>query len=384
MKKIELSKRLKEFPPYLFAEIDRQKAELRKNKIRFTDLSIGDPDIPAPAGVVSALHQAAKVKSNQKYALDQGSLSLRKAIKDWFKKRFGVSLCPDNEILPLIGSKEGLVHFPLAFLNPGEYVIVPSPGYPGYRSAGLFAGGQAYEMPLLEERRFLPELKKIPLKVRNKAKIMYLNYPNNPTTALAGMGFLREAVKFCSCYGIILAYDNAYSEIYFDKKPHSVLEVDGANEVALEFHSLSKTFCMTGFRVGWACGCPALLAGLLKVKANIDSGIFGAVQEAAVRALNCEGKFVTGLRKTFKDRRDVFVKQLRTQGFRDIYSDSTFYVWAKVPCEYRSSIDYAGYLLNSKNIVATPGLGFGRYGEGFIRFALTLDKSKLKGISLRG
>lgn len=383
MKEFDFSQRLKRFPPYLFAEIDRQKEALRKEGIEFIDLSIGDPDIYAPCEVAAVLCEAAKVKSNQKYALDQGSLSLRKEISSWFKKRFKVDLDHNSEILPLIGSKEGLVHFPLAYVDRGDYMIVPSPGYPGYRSAAFFAGAEVYEMPLLEENRWLPDLEEIPLKVRNKAKLIYLNYPNNPTTVLAGLEFLKQAVEFCSKYGIILAYDNAYSEIYFDKIPHSVLEVPGAKEVALEFHSLSKTYCMTGFRVGWACGCASLLKGLLKVKANIDSGIFGAVQKAAVWALAKEDEFINDLRETFKVRRDIFVEELKTQGFCDIYSDSTFYVWVKIPHEYKASIDYAQYLLKNKRIVATPGLGFGKYGEGFIRFALTLDKSKLKGLSLR-
>jgi len=380
MVKIEFSNRLKKFPPYLFTEIDRQKLNLRRKKIKFLDLSIGDPDILAPQNVIGALSKAAKVKSNQKYALDQGSPQLKKSIKVWFKKRFKVTLDENKEILPLIGSKEGLVHFPLAFVNPGDYLIIPSPGYPGYRGAGLFCGAKIHELPLLAKNNFLPDLSKIPNAVRNKAKLIYLNYPNNPTTSLAPLTFLKELVKFCTRYGIILAYDNAYSEIYFDKKPHSILEVSGAKEIALEFHSLSKTFCMTGFRVGWACGSRQLLAGLLKVKTNIDSGIFSAIQQAATVALDRENLYVSKLRKTFKKRRDIFTKGLKAQGFKDIHSDSTFYVWVKIPKAFKSSIDFSQHLLTNKKIVATPGVGFGKYGEGYIRFALTLDKAKLKQV----
>jgi LL-diaminopimelate aminotransferase len=378
MKKFDWSHRLKKLPPYLFAEIDKQKKALREKGTKFIDLSIGDPDVFAPVRVIEALYKSAKIKENQKYALDQGKLDLRVSIKKWFKQRFSVSLDENKEILPLIGSKEGLVHFPLGFVNRGDYVIVPSPGYPGYRGAALFAGANVYQMPLLEKNGFLPDLDKIPSIVRKKAKIMYLNYPNNPTTVLAPLSFLRKVVTFCSKYGIILAYDNAYSEIYFKEKPHSIFEVKGAKEVAVEFHSLSKTFCMTGARVGWACGNKDLVGTLLKVKTNIDSGIFGAIQDAAKVALDKEKAYVTALRKEFKARRDFFVSNLRKIGFDKIYAESTFYVWAKLPAKVKSSIDFAKSLIHEKRIIATPGVGFGKFGEGFIRFALTVKKDVLK------
>ena len=318
-------------------------------------------------------------KENQKYALDQGKPLLCRTIKDWFKKRFSVTLDESNEILPLIGSKEGLVHFPLGFVNKGDYVIIPSPGYPGYRSAALFAGARVYELPLFERNGFLPNLEKIPASVKNKAKIIYLNYPNNPTTALASYDFLKDLVAFCSKYGIIIAYDNAYSEIYFDNKPLSILEIKGAKEVAIEFHSLSKTFCMTGYRVGWVCGNPHFVKTLLKVKTNIDSGIFGSVQDAAIHALKNESKYVQQLRKIMRERRDLFVQGLKRKGFNKVYADSTFYVWAKLPKPHTSSIDFAKHLLQKK-VVATPGLGFGKWGEGYVRFAMTVDKKLLKKV----
>ncbi len=376
----KLSNRLKRLPPYLFAEIDRKKSELRRKKVKFIDLSIGDPDIDAPLGMLKALATASGVKANQKYALDQGKDKFRKTIKKWFTKRFAVSLDQDREILPLIGSKEGLVHFPLGVVNRGDYVIIPSPGYPGYRGAAIFASARVHEIGLLEKNKFLPELSKIPVNVRNKAKVIYLNYPNNPTTALAPLSFLRELIKFCSKYGIILAYDNAYSEVYFNQKPHSILEVRGAKEVAIEFHSLSKTFCVTGLRVGWACGNRDLIKSLLKVKANVDSGIFGAIQEAGIQALEKEAGYVNKLRKTIRARRDYFVDNLNKSGFNNIYADSTFYVWARIPSGFKSSLDFSKYLLTEKRIIATPGVGFGKYGKGFIRFALTIDKSKLKQV----
>ena len=380
LKMWDLSKRLKKLPPYLFAEIDRKKVELKGKGIKFIDLSVGDPDIETPLGVLEVLAEASRIKENQKYALDAGKDKFRRAIKKWFKKRFKVSLDDNGEILPLIGSKEGLVHFPLGVVNTGDYVIIPTPGYPGYRGAAIFSGAKVYEVSLLEKNKFLPDLTKISLKVRNKAKIIYLNYPNNPTTALAPLGFLEELVKFCSKYGIILVYDNAYSEIYFNRKPSSILEVKGAKEVAIEFHSLSKTFCMTGFRVGWACGNKELIKILLKVKANVDSGIFGAIQEAAGSALEKEGAYVSNLRRTLRERRDYFVDNLKRKGFKNIYADSTFYIWTKIPSGFKSSLDFSKYLLTEKRIIATPGVGFGKSGEGFIRFALTVDKDELKQV----
>ncbi len=376
----ELSKRIKSLPPYLFAEIDKKKRELREKGINFIDLSIGDPDLAAPANSSKVLSSSAKIKENQKYAMDQGKDVLRGSISKWLKKRFKVNLDKNKEILPLIGSKEGLVHLPLGFINNGDYVLIPSPGYPGYRGAAIFAGGKIHEMPLLEVNRFLPDFNKIPLSIRNKSKIMYLNYPNNPTTVLAPPDFLRETVRFCAKYGIILAYDNAYSEIYFKEKPCSILEIEGAREVAIEFHSLSKTFCMTGYRIGWACGNSFLVNTLLKVKSNIDSGIFGAIQETAIDALDNEALYVKELRKIFKDRRDFFVDILRERGFTQIHSDSTFYVWSRIPADFKSSLEFSKYLIEEKNIIATPGIGFGKYGEGFIRFALTVDKSILKKV----
>ncbi len=382
MKKIEIAKRFKNFPPYLFAEIDRKKNQLREKGIEFIDLSIGDPDTPAPLAVIEALYAAAKVKENQKYALDQGKAGLRQSIKRWFSGRFGVSLDADKEIVPLIGSKEGLVHLPLALVNRGEYVICPSPGYPGYQSAARFVEAKIYELPLLEKNNFLPDLGKIPLNVRNKAKIIYVNYPNNPTSVLAPESFLKELVKFSSKYGIILAYDNAYSEMYFDQKPKSILEIEEAKEIAIEFHSFSKTFSMTGFRIGWACGNENLLKALLKVKTNIDSGIFGAIQEAAKTALDTQDKYVDNLRNTFKERRNIFVRNIKASGIEKYYAEATFYVWVKIPSGFKSSMGYCNYLLSEKNIVATPGKGFGAKGEGFVRFALTVDKNILEKVRL--
>lgn len=373
------SKRLMRLPPYLFFEIDKKKQELRKKGVKLIDLSIGDPDISAPLGVVNALCRASRIKDNQKYALDKGKERLRKAIKKWMRRRFQVKVSVDD-ILPVIGSKEGLVHFPLAFVNPGDYVIIPSPGYPGYRGAAVFSGAKIYELPLEEKNHFLPDLSSIPVSIRNKAKIIYLNYPNNPTTVLAPESFLKEVVRFCRKYGIIIVYDNAYSEIYYEEKPLSILEIQGAQDVVIEFHSFSKTFCMTGFRFGWAVGNSKLVAGLLKVKTNIDSGIFGAIQDAGVVALEKELRFVRDLRMKFKRRRKLFIQKIKSIGIEKVYSEATFYVWARIPATFRSSIEFSRYLLEEKNIVATSGIGFGKYGEGFVRFALTVDDKILSNL----
>ncbi|MCD6584029.1 MAG: aminotransferase class I/II-fold pyridoxal phosphate-dependent enzyme [Candidatus Omnitrophica bacterium] len=374
---IEYSLRLKNLPSYLFVEIDRLKQKLKKEKEEFIDLSIGDPDIPAPQAMIDVLYESAKIKENQKYALDKGKLSLRRAIRKWMKSRFGVNLDEEKEILPLLGSKEGLAHFPLAFVNKDDYVIVPSPGYPGYKGAAVTCEAKVFELPLREENNFLPDLEEIPKNIRNKAKIIYLNYPNNPTTVLASREFLKKLVKFCSKYRIIIAYDNAYSEIYFKKKPISLLEIKGAQELVLEFHSFSKTFCMTGFRIGWCCGNKDLVAGLLKIKTNIDSGIFSAIQDAATYVLEKEKRYVIDLRKIIKKRKEVFCEGLKELGFSKFWAESTFYVWIKLPKKFKSSIDFCKYLLK-KRIVATPGIGFGKFGEGFIRFALTVKENILR------
>jgi len=381
--KFDFSDKIKKLPPYLFAEIDRTKQKLCNKGLDLIDLSIGDPDILAPKEVIKSLCNSAKLKENQKYALDQGKYELRREIKLWMKKRFGVDLLDENkEILPLIGSKEGLVHFPLAFANPSDYIIIPDPGYPGYLGAVILAGAKPYKLPLLEENNFLPDLSRIPLRVRKRAKIIYLNYPNNPTTAIAPKDFLEKAVKFCSKYGIILVYDNAYSEIYFKEKPLSILEIKGAKEVSIEFHSFSKTFCITGFRLGWACGNKELISGLLKVKTNIDSGVFLAVQEAGVAALRDCSYFPLQLRRIIRERGKLLIKILNSAGFNKIYSEATFYLWVKLPPQFPHSLKFCKYLLEEKNIVATPGIGFGKYGEGFVRFALTLDKKFFEKIDL--
>ncbi|MDD5568667.1 MAG: LL-diaminopimelate aminotransferase [Candidatus Omnitrophica bacterium] len=374
----KLSKKLQELPPYLFLEIDKAKRKARAQGRDIIDLGIGDPDQPTPKHIIEALNRAALEPANHRYALDQGMPLLRRAIEGWYRRRFKVKLDPDSEILPLIGSKEGIAHFPLAFLNPGDYSLVPDPCYPPYKGGTILAGGKPYIMPLLEKNAFLPDLKSIPLSARKKAKIIFVNYPNNPTSAIARDSFYKELISFAHKNKIIIISDLAYSEICYDGyKPKSLLEFKGAGDVAVEFHSLSKTYNMTGWRVGWACGNKKLISALAKVKSNVDSGIFSAVQLAAAAALNGPQEHLEHMCSLYRQRRDVLVRGLNSLGWLAFNPKATFYVWIKVP-QGRDSIKFSGELLEKANIVVTPGVGFGKYGEGYIRMALTVDKDRIR------
>ncbi len=274
----ELATRLKRLPPYLFAEIDKTKRELKKQGKNLIDLGIGDPDHATPAHVIEKLAAAAQDPQHHKYALDAGMPALREAIAQWYMRRFGVKLDPVTEVLPLLGSKEGIGHVPLAFVNNHDVVLVPDPGYPVYQGGAIFAGAEVYYMPLLEKNNYLPDLDAIDPQIARRAKMMFINYPNNPTAATADLGFFRSVIEFAEQYGIIVCHDGAYTEIAFDGyRPPSFLEVEGAKEVGIEFHSLSKTYNMTGWRVGFAVGNAKVIGGLARVKSNLDSGIFQAI-----------------------------------------------------------------------------------------------------------
>ncbi len=373
----KLSKKLTSLPPYLFVEIDKAKRKARSEGRDIIDLGVGDPDQPTPAHVIEKLYQAAKDPATHKYSLDQGLPILRQAIADWYKKNFNVELDPETEILPLIGSKEGIAHFPLAFLNQGDYALVPDPCYPPYKGGTILAGGKPYLMCLLEKNAFLPDLAKIPPAVRKKAKLMFVNFPNNPTGAVAEPRFYNEVADFALKNKIIIASDLAYSQMSYDGyKPSSFLEAEGAAQVGIEFHSLSKTYNMTGWRVGWACGNAGLIAGLAKVKSNIDSGIFSAIQLAAISALEGPQQHIRNMCQLYQDRRNVLVGGLQSLGWQAAYPKATFYVWCRVPKKH-DSIAFARILLDQANIVVTPGVGFGKYGEGYIRMALTVSKERM-------
>ena len=302
----EKAERLKKLPPYLFKELDRKRDEAISKGVDVIDLGVGDPDLPTPEPVVEEMKRAVQDSKNHRYPSYVGMIEFRKAVAEWYKNRFGVSLDPENEVLSLIGSKEGIAHFPLAFVNPGDIVLVPTPAYPVYNISTIFAGGTSFFMPLLEENHFLPDLSSIPTQIAEKAKIMFINYPNNPTSAVADKDFFKEVVEFAKKYGIIVCHDAAYTEISFDGYvPPSILEVNGAKEVAVEFHSLSKTYNMTGWRIGFAVGNAELISALGAVKSNIDSGVFQAVQIAAIRALRLDRSWI-------KETVDIYKKKKRS------------------------------------------------------------------------
>lgn len=375
---IEPALRVKDLPPYLFATIDKMKEKALAKGVDLIDMSIGDPDIPTPRHIVERMRKAVQNPAHHQYPSYMGMLSFRQAAADWMKKRFNVKLDPKTEILSLIGSKEGIGHMPLAFINPGDYVLATSPGYPVYPVATLFAGGHCHEIPLLQKNDYLPDLKKIPKTVLKKAKLMFINYPNNPTAACAGKKFYKELIKFAGDNNILICHDAAYSEMYFDgEKPMSFLELPGAKDVGIEFHSLSKTYSMTGWRIGFAVGNKDAIAGLGKIKTNIDSGIFQAIQEAGIEALNTDDKILKKLRDTYQERRDVLYDGLTKLGLEVTKPKATFYLWVKCPKGYTSG-ELTAHLLNKAGVLTTPGNGFGEPGEGYIRFALTVPVKRMK------
>jgi LL-diaminopimelate aminotransferase len=373
----EKAERLKQLPPYLFKEIDRKKKEVMARGIDIIDLGVGDPDIPTPPHIIEALKKAADEPANHRYPSYSGMAAFKETVAEWYGRRFGVTLDPATEVITLIGSKEGIAHFPLAFINVGNIALVPSPAYPVYRIATLFAGGEPYTMPLLKENDFLPDLEAIPGDVADRARIMIINYPNNPTSATADPGFFSKVVAFAKKYRIIVCHDAAYTEMAFDGyKPPSFLEVEGAKEIGLEFHSLSKTYNMTGWRIGFAVGNQEAIDGLGGIKSNIDSGVFQAVQMAGMEALRGDQSCVHEMTRTYEARRDLMIKGLRDTGFTVNSPKATFYLWVQVPEGY-SSASFAARLLEEAGLVVTPGNGFGEPGEGYFRIALTQTEERL-------
>ena len=374
---IEQADRLKKLPPYLFAELDRKKAEARSRGVDVIDLGVGDPDLPTPDNIIDKLAEAAKEPRYHRYPSYTGMNEFRKAVSRWYKKRADVDLDPTQEVVSLIGSKEGIAHIPLAFINPGDVVLVPSPAYPVYAIATMFAGGTPFEMPLLKENGFLPDLGSIPGDILAKAKMMFINYPNNPTAAPATHDFFKSVVDFAAKNNIMICHDFAYSEMTFDGYiPPSFLSIPGAKDVGIEFHSLSKTYNMTGWRIGWAAGNSQIIGGLGRIKSNIDSGIFEAIQVAGIEALEGDQQCLADMRRIYTERRDVLVAGLKKLGISVKAPKATFYVWFEVPSGYTSAT-FASLLLEKSGIVATPGNGFGAPGEGYVRMALTVSKERL-------
>jgi len=375
--KFQIAERLQKLPPYLFAEIDKKKKAAIAAGRDVINLGIGDPDSPTPKFVIDALYKHAQNPATHQYALDNGSPELRGAAARWMKKRFGVELSPDGEIYPIIGSKEGIAHFPLAYINPGDAALIPEPGYPPYRSGTIFAGGEPVMMPLLAKNGFLPDLGAIKPASLKRAKMIYVNYPNNPTGAVADAKFYQELLAFAQKHDLIVVSDTAYSELAFDgAEPMSMLSIPGAMERVIEFHSFSKTFNMTGWRVGFAAGSAELCGALGKVKTNVDSGIFTAIQLAAVEALERYDDFISPLRAMYQKRCDVFCDGLAKLGLAVQKPRGAFYVWFPTPKGLQSA-DAATRILEEADIVLTPGIGFGPSGEGYLRAALTVPEKRL-------
>ena len=380
---IEKAKRIKELPTYLFTEIDRKKKEALARGVDLIDLGVGDPDIPTPPKIVEKLMEGASKPVNHRYPSSAGLLQYREAVAIWYQKRFGVKLDPEREVVSLIGSKEGIANMAIAFVDPGDIVLVASPCYPVYHIGTSFCGGKNYFLPLVKQNHFLPDLDAVPAGVARQAKMLWINYPNNPTAAVAEKDFFARVVEFAHRYNIIVCHDAAYTEMGFDGyRPASFLELEGAQEVGIEFHSLSKTFNMTGWRVGMAVGNKDLVSGLAQVKSNVDSGIFQAVQEAAIEALHLGDEIVEPSRRVYQERRDILVSGLRAAGLECEKPRATFYVWVSAP-KGLTSAQFTAKLLDEVGVVTILGNGFGEVGEGYVRFIICVAKERLREVTER-
>jgi LL-diaminopimelate aminotransferase len=375
---MELAKRLHRLPPYLFVEINQRIAELRARGEEVISFAMGDPDLPTPSHIVERLCQAAHNPANHRYPETAGLPELCQAIAEWYEKRFGVTLNPSEEVLPLIGSKEGIGHMALCFIEPGDLALVPDPSYPPYSLGTVLAGGEPYFMPLKEENDFLPDFEVIPTEVVNRAKLMWLNYPNNPTGAIANSDFFEKAVHFAQQHDLVICHDAPYTEIAFNGyTPPSFMQIPGAKKRGVEFHSLSKTYHMTGWRIGMMVGNADMVNALFKVKSNLDSGIPQAIQYAAVEALRGSREHIAEHNAVLQRRRDKLLKVINEIGLKARTPEATFYIWAKIPQGY-TSIEFAKNLLDEAGIAVTPGIGYGKEGEGYIRFSLTISDDRLE------
>jgi LL-diaminopimelate aminotransferase len=374
------AERIATVPPYLFAEIDKKKSAAIARGIDVISLGIGDPDLPTPQFVIDRMKQAVENPKWHQYPDYDGSLAFRTAACAFYKKRFGAEFDPKTEALALIGSKEGLAHIIWAYIDAGDIALVPDPAYPVYKTHTGLAGGTAYTMPLTKENDFLPDLKAIPADVAAKAKLMFINYPNNPTGAVASLAFYQEAVAFCRKHDILLVSDNAYSEMTYDGyKAPSIFDVEGAQDVAVEFWSLSKPFNMTGWRIAFVVGNKDAIGALGIIKTNTDSGQFTAVQEAAIEALTnpAADQFIAEMNAVYTRRRDIAVAGLRAIGLNAQPMKGSFYLWLEVPAG-QTSTSFAGLLLEEAGVVVTPGSAYGKYGEGYVRLSLCLKEERLK------
>jgi len=378
MAEMKFSHRLDRLPPYLFVEINRKIAEKRARGEDIISFAVGDPDMPTPQHILDQLCQAANDPSNHRYPETAGLAELRQAIAQWYQRRFGITLDPDREVLPLVGSKEGIGHISFCFIDPGDIALVPDPGYPVYSMSTLLAGGEAHLMPLTEENDFLPNLEALSKSVIGKAKLLWLNYPNNPTGAIAELDFFEETVYFARKHNLAVCHDAPYTEVAFDGyRPPSFLQVPEAREVGIEFHSLSKTYNMTGWRIGMAVGNAQMIDALFRFKSNLDSGIPQAIQRAAIKALDGSQDCIAEHNSVYHQRRDKLVKALNDIGLRARLPKASFYIWAGIPQGY-TSVDFTTELLDKANVAVTPGVGYGNAGEGYIRLSLTLPNDRLE------
>lgn len=375
---MKFANRIEKLPPYLFYEISKRIAEKRAQGVDVISLAIGDPDLPTPDYILDSMFQAAKDPANHRYPESDSLPELRKAVADWYQRRFGLTFDSDKEVLPCIGSKDGIGHIALCFIDPGDIALVPDPGYPVYSVGTMFAGGESYFMPLKEENGFLPDLDAIPVDVARKAKVMWLNYPNNPTAAVATLDFFEKAVAFAKQYDIAILHDAPYTEVAFDGfEPPSFLQAEGARDVGIEFHSLSKTYNMTGWRVAMAVGNADIINALLRVKSNLDSGIPQAIQHMAITALEGSDETPRHNSEVIGRRRDRVVNVLKKLGFRVTTPKASFYVWAGIPTN-ELSIPFCARLLDETAVVVTPGVGYGPTGEGYIRISLTTPDARIE------
>lgn len=377
MKFVE-AQRVRNLPPYLFARIERLIAEKREAGVDVISLGIGDPDRPTPDHIIDELIKESKNPSNHQYPSSVGLLSYREAVALWYKRRFDVELDPRTEVVSLLGSKEGIAHISWCYLNTGDTVLVPDPGYPVYSGGAILAGAEPHFVPVNQEQGYLVDFDAIPSDVAKRAKMIFLNYPNNPTGAVADEAFYRKAIDFAREYEILICHDAAYSDVAFDGyKPLSFLQFPGAKEVGIEFHSVSKTYNMTGWRVGWAAGNPSVVDALGRLKSNIDSGVFQAIQHAAAAGLNGPQDLVDEQNAIYQERRDILVEGLNSMGWNLEKPRATFYVWAPAPKGHTSE-SFAELVLDKAGVVITPGTGYGQNGAGYFRLALTIDKERIK------
>jgi len=380
---VKLSDRFQSLPAYPLAGIPEAKKRLLAEGVDVIDLSAGDADLAPPPAAVEGIREAVGNPNLSRYPFNLGLAEFRTEVVSWMKRRFGVELDPVKEIVPLIGSKDGIAHLPLAFINPGDAAFIPDPGYAPYWSGVWLAGGEPIRVPLKAENNFLIPLDQLPADQVARAKLLYLNYPNNPTTALAPRSYLKEAVDFCKENDLLLVYDNAYSEVAFDGyRPPSIFEIEGGKEVSLEMHSFSKTYNMTGWRVGWAAGNPELIGALARIKSFVDTGVFLGVQAAAARALATSEEWVPSNIQVFQDRRDAAVAAMRAEGFELETPKATMYLWIPIPTE-ETGLEFCRRALDQEGVIILPGSSMGQGGEGFFRIALTTSEERLQEAARR-